>query len=182
MADPFVGEIRIFAGNFAPQNWFFCQGQELSINSYQQLYTIVLNTYGTPSSSSVFKLPNLQGNIPIHQGTGANPTLTNRTLGSKTGTETVTLTPLQIPSHTHNPQGRATPGNVTSPNGALWSQSPKVGPSQSQINVYGPAGSTTAMDPTIIQPVGSGQAHNNMQPYLALNFIICYNGEYPMRP
>ncbi|MFD1990612.1 phage tail protein [Paenibacillus nicotianae] len=182
MADPFTGEIRMFAGNFAPQDWLFCQGQEVSILAYQALYSIIGNNYGVSSSQNTFKLPNLQGNVPMHQGTGANPTLTPRAIGSTVGTETVTLSTLQMPIHNHIPQAKAIPGNTTSPSNALWSQSPKVGPSQSQINLYGVPNSTVPMDPLMVQYAGGGQPHNNMQPFLALNFIICCIGEYPLKP
>lgn len=181
MADPFVGEIRMFAGNFAPQDWFFCQGQELNGANYNQLYSVIGTIYGAGTSPNTFKLPNLQGNVPMHQGTGANPALTPHPIASTAGTETVTLSAVEMPLHNHIPQAKAIPGNTTSPNNALWSQSPKVGPSQSQINLYTVPNSTVPMDLLMVQNTGGGQPHNNMQPYLALSFIICYSGEYPIR-
>ena len=182
MADSFTGEIRMFAGNFAPQNWLFCMGQEVSINNYNTLFSIIGNIYGIPSNPSAFKLPNLQGNVPMHQGAGANPALTPRGIGSTTGTEKVTLTSPAMPAHTHTPQGQNLVGNVNSPNNSLWSQSPKSGRTQTQTNLYAPPSSTVPMDYNMVGFSGGNESHNNMQPFLALNFIICCNGEYPVRP
>lgn len=182
MADPFVGEIRMFTGNFAPQDWLFCQGQELNVMNYNLLFSVIGTTYGAGTSSNTFKLPNLQGNVPMHQGTGTNPALTPHPIASTAGTEKVALTAPQIPAHIHIPQAKAIPGNTNSPSNALWSQSPKVGPSQTQINLYGVPNSTVPMDSLMVQYTGGNQPHNNMQPFLALNFIICCNGEYPIKP
>lgn len=181
MSDPFVGEIRAFAGGYAPRGWLLCQGQEVNIQTYTQLFSLISTSYGSPSSPNNFKLPNLQGVAPSHQGSG--PGLTPRPYAGNFGNPTVTLTSAQLPAHTHTAMGLAAPGNSTSPNGTIWSQSPKVGPAQTQTVIYAPAGSNNVtMDPNVLLSQGSGNPHNNMQPYIALGFIICYEGEYPNRP
>lgn len=171
MGQPYVGEIRMFAGNFAPLGWYFCNGQLLSISENETLFQLIGTTYGGDGQQT-FAVPNLQSRVPIHQGTG--PGLSTRQMGEAAGTETVTLATNQIPNHTHaflasqdantvlNAQGNvigtpltATPFFAATPNLPLSSQS--------------------------ITPVGGSQPHENMQPYLCINFIISQFGIYPQQ-
>ncbi len=173
MGQPFVGEIRMFAGNFAPAGWMFCSGQLLPISAYETLFNLIGTTYGGDGQST-FALPDMQGRVPIHMGTFAGQT---STLAQKTGVESVALTQLQIPPHSH--QVLATSGTpVTSPANAL----PAVAnsPGQPGVMVYGqasPAG--TSLHPNTIQSAGNSLPHDNMQPFLCLSFIISLFGIFP---
>lgn len=174
MADQFVAEIRIFAGNFAPLGWAFCNGQILPISQNTALFSLLGTTYGG-NGTSTFALPNLQGCAPNGEGQGAG--LTYRVLGETGGAPTVTLTGNEIPPHIHMPNAVTGGGNGTSPAAAVWaSQAGRTPP---------PAYASTAnvaMNPGAIGPTGGGQPHNNMPPYLALNFIIALQGVFPPRP
>ena len=171
--DPFVAEIRIFAGNFAPRGWAFCNGQLLPISQNTALFSL-LGTYYGGNGQSNFGLPNLQGSAPIGEGQG--PGLSQRFLGEAGGAPTVTLMETQIPAHTHTPNAVTGGGSTTSPAGAVWaSQAGRTPP---------PAYASTANAPLgagAIGPAGSGQPHNNMPPYLTLNFIIALQGVFPPR-
>ncbi|MFF2158150.1 phage tail protein [Paenibacillus chitinolyticus] len=177
MADAYLGEIRIFAGNFAPRGWALCDGQLLQIVQYSALYAILGVQYGGDGKTT-FALPNLMGRAPVHQGTGSG--LTPRTVGSVTGAPAVTLTTNEIPTHTHIPQSVNAVGNQTGPSQAYWAQSPPQGlpGRQKQRNLYDPT-PTVQMNPQLLQLTGGSLPHNNMQPYLAMNFIICLSGEFP---
>jgi microcystin-dependent protein len=171
--DPFVAEIRIFAGNFAPGGWAFCNGQLLPISQNTALFSL-LGTYYGGNGQSTFGLPNLQGSAPIGEGQG--PGLTPRSLGEIGGAPTVTLMGSQIPAHTHAPNAVTGGGNTTSPASAVWaSQAGRTPPPAyaSAANVQLGAGA--------IGPAGNGQPHNNMPPFLTLNFIIALQGVYPPR-
>lgn len=174
MADAYIGEIRLFAGTFAPTGWAFCNGQEMLIQQYTALYSILGLRYGG-NGQTTFKLPDLRNRVPIHQGTGTG--LTPRQVGSVGGSSTVTLIEPEMPSHTHVPNSVSTStGSV--PAGAVWSNS-SIG--RLAANAYSGT-PTTTMNPTAIAPQGGSQPHNNMQPYQMLNFIICLtDGEYPVR-
>ena|ERR1700719_3018649 len=163
MAQPYVGEIRIFAGNFAPSGWMFCEGQLLPISEYDTLFNLIGTTYGGDGQST-FALPDLRGRIPLHQGNGFQ-------LAQTGGEETVTLTVQQIPSHTHALLGTTT--TATSPNasGDVLAQATLFFP---YINVA----PSVAMAPSI-GPVGGSQPHDNFQPYLCLDFIISLFGIFP---
>jgi microcystin-dependent protein len=176
MAIPFIGEIRIFAGTFAPQGWFFCQGQRLNIVPYQALYAVIGTTYGG-DGSSYFNLPNMQAYAPMGQGTGTG--LTPRTLGNACGVPAVTLTDNQMPPHTHTVQGTNATGTSNNPTSRLWA---KV-ISTPQIQPYGKtvAATPVAMHPSTLAPTGSGATHTNMQPFQGINFIIAYEGDFPVR-
>lgn len=174
MSSPFVGEIRIFCGNFAPRGWAFCNGQLLAISSNTALFSLLGTNYGG-NGVSTFGLPNLQGRNPLHRGQG--PGLTSYVLGEIGGVETVTLNSTQIPSHTHTAQADSTGGGGTAPTaGAYWGTVARGG-----TPPYGPATNLAAMNPALLSNVGGGLPHNNMSPYLALTFIVALQGIYPAR-
>jgi microcystin-dependent protein len=166
MSQPYVGEIRMFGGNFAPAGWMFCEGQLLPISNYETLFNLIGTTYGGDGQST-FALPDLRGRLPAHQGAGL-------VIGEQAGTETVTLTTAQIPAHSHVPQG-ATGGPVTSPSNAYPGSA--VGGTGSVL--YGPPPTTTPLVGTTIQNTGGNQPHNNFQPYLCVDFIISMFGIFP---
>jgi len=162
MSDPYIGEIRMFGGNFAPNGWLFCQGQVLSISDYDTLFNLIGTTYGGDGQQT-FALPNLASRIPVHMGSGF-------VLGQVGGVETVTLNTNQLPVHTHQPIG-STASTVVSPNGAYWAN---------YVNQeYSSQAPATAMAPNALSLSGGNQPHENMPPYLAINFIISLYGIYP---
>ncbi|MDX3775562.1 tail fiber protein [Chromatiaceae bacterium AAb-1] len=173
--DPYIGEIRLFSGQYAPQDWFFCAGQSLPVQQYNLLYSVIGNLYGGNTIS--FNLPDLRGRVPMGQGNG--PGLTPRVPGDKVGESTVLLTIDEIPSHTHTAMGSANvTGALADPANNIWGATPpnppgRPRPYNSEANVL--------MSPQALATAGGNQAHNNMQPYLALNFIIAVNGVYPVR-
>lgn len=169
--EPFIGEIRLFAGNFPPKDWALCDGQLLSIAQYTALFSILRTNYGGDGKST-FGLPNLQGRVAIHQGQG--PGLTARTLGERGGEAEVTLNEPQLPSHTHAAHC-ASSTSQASPEGAVWANSTGRG-----VRPYAPTPNST-MNPAALRPVGGGAPHNNLQPYVGLNYIIALNGVYPNR-
>lgn len=168
MADPFVAEIKIFAGNFAPKGHAFCNGQLMPISQNTALFSLLGTTYGGDGKST-FGLPNLQGRAPLHPGQG--PGLSLRDLGESGGGATVTLYPAEIPPHDHGPlhvhDAAATTGTPSASKNLARAPS----------NVYGPATNLVAMGDS----VGGGGAHENRQPYLGLNFIIALQGIFPPR-
>lgn len=174
MSEPFIAEIRIFAGNFAPRSWAFCNGQLLPIAQNTTLFSLIDTTYGGDGRTTT-ALPNLQGRAPMHPGRG--PRLTTRRLGESGGSETTTLTEAQMPSHTHGLMGAAEDPNNANPEGGLPAQIAGRG---SGTNLYGGTRNAT-MAINQLDNTGGGQAHNNMQPYLVMNFIIALQGLYPSR-
>jgi len=173
--DPFLGEIRMFAGNFAPRGWALCDGQLLPISNNTALFSLLGTTYGGDGRTT-FALPDLRGRAPIHAGQG--PGLTNKTLGQKGGEETVLLTVNQLPSHTHTAQINADSTVATSdiPKGALPARNAGSTPQ------YGNTPNTALSANSIsINTVGGNQAHPNMQPYITINYIIALQGIYPSR-
>jgi microcystin-dependent protein len=169
MAQPYVGEIKMFAGNFAPAGWMFCQGQLLPISEQETLFALIGTTYGGDGEST-FALPDLRGRLPIHMGQGGG--LDNRVLGETGGSEEVTLMTNQIPAHTHSFVAISDVGNQTSPVGNLAAQSLNVVPFINDA----PSASFNA---GAISPAGGSQAHTNFQPYLCVNFIISLFGIFP---
>jgi microcystin-dependent protein len=169
MSQPFVGEIRMFAGTFAPVGWEFCNGQMLPISENEVLFQLIGTTYGGDGEST-FALPNLQSRLPMHQGQGGG--LTNRIIGETGGVESVTLTTQQIPIHNHAAVGAAVTGDQTSANGAVPANSVTVTP---YLNTPPDA----AFDAQAIGPTGGSQPHDNLQPYLCINFIISLFGVFP---
>ena len=173
MSEPFLAEIRIFAGNFAPRGWAFCDGQLMPVSQNTALFSLIGTTYGGDGRTTT-ALPNLKGRAPMHPGRG--PGLTSRRLGQHGGAEMVTLTEAQMPNHTHT--ANASDDNATSNDaggrliargatrgGVLFAQSTNFGAMHSQS----------------LSNAGGSQPHNNMQPYMAINFIIALVGLYPSR-
>lgn len=171
MSEPFVGEIRMFGFNFAPKGWAFCSGQILPIQQNTALFSLLGITYGGDGRST-FALPNLQGRAPLFWGQG--PGLSDYSQGQTGGTTTVTLAANQMPAHNHPMSATTTNGSQLAPAGNIWAQD--VG----GANFYAPT-ATSPMNATIVGQAGGGQAHDNMQPYLAVNFCIALQGIFPAR-
>ena len=171
MSDPFVAEIRIFAGNFAPRGWAFCNGQVLPISQNTALFSLLGTTYGGDGSSN-FALPNLQDRFPMHPGVG--PGLSPRSLGEQNGSATVTLLTSEIPSHSHALQAAAA-GDTGTPSAAV------VPAATGGALVYGAPSDPVPMAGETLGQAGSSQPHQNRQPYLALSFIIALQGIFPPR-
>ena len=173
MTDQFVGEIRMFAGNFAPTGWALCNGQLLPISQNTALFSLLGTMYGGDGKST-FALPNLQGSVPLNSGAGAG--LSQRFQGETGGLPSVTLLQSEIPSHSHQAFG-ATGAGPTSPQNATWgTQAGRTPPP-----TYSSANPTAAMNPQALGPTGGNLPHNNMQPYLVVTFIIAMQGIFPPR-
>lgn len=181
MTDPFVGEIRINSFNYAPQGWASCDGQQLSIQQNAALYSLLGVAFGGDQKTN-FNLPDLRGRTPV--GVYTNPAtigqLTHYNMGQADGTETVALTTTQIPAHTHTWTCSNSANTVVNPASNFYAQSPAT------ANIYTTLPSTgslglTAFNSKIMGDAGGGQAHSNMQPFLALNFVIALSGTYPPR-
>lgn len=174
MSEPFIAEIRIFAGNFAPRGWAFCNGQLLPIAQNTALFSLIGTTYGGDGRSTT-ALPNLQGRAPMHQGTG--PGLSQRRMGENGGVDTVTLSEAQMPNHNHTLNGVNNPALVRLPSNEV-TLARSGGTSAYQQNT---TSSLVDMAPEALPSTGGSQAHNNRQPLLGLNFIIALTGLYPSR-
>lgn len=168
MSEPHIGEIRLFAGTFAPRGWAFCDGQQLWIWEYDTLFSLIGTTYGGDGMTQ-FALPDLRGRVPLHQGQG--PERVRRTLGEVGGQEFVTLTPQTLPTHTHTV--RASQETATSRTAV--GQAPAALPGSGKAYAVGPAETVLSQ----ASPVGGGQPHENRQPFLALHYIIALEGIYP---
>lgn len=167
----YIAEVRLFAGNFAPRNWAFCQGQILSISQNTALFSLLGTTYGG-NGQTTFALPDLRGRVPV--GTEQGPGLSPVRLGEKAGAQEVTLNVAQMPAHTHTVQSNAaTNGAATTsrPNGKV----PAAG------GAYADSSDGSALQGDVLNQAGGSQPHNNMQPYLGLNYIICLYGIFPSR-
>lgn len=178
MADPFIGEIRPWALNFAPYGWAFCNGQLLAIAQNTALFAVLGTTYGGDGKNN-FGLPNLQGRAPMHYGAG--PGLTTRALGESGGAVNTTLTSTQLPIHNHNVTAQNVNANLTTANNQFLANALEVGPRTVPFNSYGPASSLTPMATSSVQTVGGGQSHENMQPFLSINMCIALQGIFPVR-
>jgi microcystin-dependent protein len=174
MADPFVAEIRIFPFNFAPKGWAFCDGQLLPLSQNTALFSLLGTTYGGDGKST-FALPNLMGRVPMHPSQG--PGLSLRDLGESGGTPAVTLLEAEIPSHSHAVKASSGAGTTASPDGAAWAQ-PRYG--RVAEKAYGTT-INASMGANSTGIAGGGLPHNNMQPYLTMNFCIALQGVYPPR-
>lgn len=176
MADNFIGEIRIFSGNYAPVGWAFCNGQLLAIQQYTALFSLLGTQFGGDGKST-FGLPNFQGTGPMCFGNSLG--LTPRAIGDAFGAATVTLAPNQMASHNHGAAADITGGTATTPVGNVWSQEKK---GKGTIPLYSDVSANpVAMDPNVLSSVGGFQPHNNLAPYLPLTFIIALSGIYPSR-
>jgi len=164
MAQPYVGEIRMFGGNFAPAGWMFCEGQLLPISENETLFQLIGTTYGGDGQST-FALPDLRGRLPMHQGNGF-------ILAETGGAEEVTLTVQQIPVHNHPFLGSTAPGNQASPVGFLPAAS-------NTVSIYKAAAPANALNAQAAGATGGSQPHTNFQPYLCIDFIISLFGIFP---
>ena len=173
MSNPFVAEIRIFAGNFAPKGWAQCAGQLMPISQNTALFSLLGTTYGGDGKSN-FALPNLQGCAPMQAGQG--PGLSLRDLGETGGEPTVTLLQSEMPAHSHTVQCSLTGGGITSPVGNAWASGLKGHPP-----AYAPSGPNVPMSPLALSTAGGSLPHNNMPPFLGLMFIIALQGVFPAR-
>jgi len=167
---PFVGQIKIFAGTFAPQGWLFCNGQLLPISEYETLFNLIGTTYGGDGVTT-FALPDLRGRVPVHVGQG--PGLSNYVLGDQGGSEKVTLTVNQMPAHTHARAVSAAPGTSDSPANMVPAETPDGVPA------YSTSASAT-MNPGMVAKAGGSQPHNNVKPYTVVNYIIAVEGIFPV--
>jgi microcystin-dependent protein len=175
MSNPFVAEIRIFAGNFAPTGWALCDGQLMPISQNTALFSLLGTTYGGDGKSN-FALPNLQGSAPMQQGQG--PGLSLRDLGEMGGEQTVTLLQSEMPAHNHSVSSTANANGTTPvPTGSAWSKSVHI---RTQVPLYS-ATAGAQMSPFAITIAGGNQPHNNMMPFLVLTFIIALQGVFPAR-
>jgi len=174
MSDPFVAEVRIFPFNFAPKGWAFCNGQLMPISQNTALFSLLGVTYGGDGKSN-FALPNLQGRTPMQAGQG--PGLSLRDLGEQAGEEAVTLLTTEMPAHSHGAVAASGTGQGSPANNA-WASGLKTGPS-----VYSPSdpNNNVQMNPLALSITGGGQPHNNLMPYLTLNFCIALQGVFPPR-
>jgi len=165
MAQPYVGEIRMFAGNFAPAGWMFCEGQLLPISENETLFQLIGTTYGGDGEST-FALPDLRGRLPIHQGNGL-------ILAETGGAEEITLTVNQIPAHSHPLLASTSPGTASNAQGNVTSSSPSI-----LLYIEG-TGPDSPLLASAVSSVGGSQPHTNFQPYLCMNFIISLFGIFP---
>lgn len=168
MSNPYIGEIRIFAGSFAPAGWAFCDGGLLPISENDILFVVIGTTYGGDGQST-FALPDLRGRVPVHQGNGS-------TLAESGGVESVTLTVNQIPTHSHAARCSSGGANTSAnPLNAVWNISDVTQYATSAVPVDG------TMSPASLSPAGGSQPHDNMLPYLGLNFILSLFGRFPQQ-
>ncbi|MFB9329922.1 phage tail protein [Paenibacillus aurantiacus] len=170
MSEQYIGEIRMFAGNFPPSGWAFCDGRLLAISQFDVLFSLIGTTYGGDGQNT-FALPDLRGRIPLHAGTNPS-TGSSYILGQLGGTEAVTLTSRQLPAHSHIVQASNALSESADPAGNVWGLSPNLNP---YVN-GAPSGS---MNASAISAVGGNLPHDNMMPYLPVSFIIALEGVYP---
>ncbi len=176
-----IGEIRLFGGNFAPKNWAFCAGQILSISSNTALFSILGTTYGG-NGTTTFALPDLRGRTAV--GTGNGPGLSSYTLGEMTGAETVALVTAEMPAHTHIATmvaSTAVPTAASPSGGALGMGNRSVPMPTMFTDTMSSPPAIMGANSAVLAPTGNGQAHENRQPYLALNYVICQFGVFPSR-
>jgi microcystin-dependent protein len=171
MSEPFIGEIRMFAGNFAPRSYAFCDGQLLAISQNDALFSLFGTIYGGDGRTT-FGLPDLRGRIPIHMGTG--PGLSTRPIGQKGGSETAALTAAHLPAHSHALQASASPATESQPVG-------NTPAGNTPVDVYSTSGATDVMAASSTTQVGGGDAHPNVQPFLCIHYIVALFGVYPSR-
>jgi len=178
MSDQYLGEIRMVGFNFAPVGWALCNGQTLSISQYTALFSLLGTTYGG-NGTTTFALPNLQGRVPIHQGSGSG--LSPYVIGQSGGAETVTLTQQQIAAHNHTISVNNQNGSQSDPTNAILAVGNTGGRSPTVNNNYTTAAGTGTLAPAAVSQAGGNQPHTNIQPYLTVNFIIALTGIFPSR-
>ncbi|WP_339763985.1 tail fiber protein [uncultured Hoeflea sp.] len=171
MSEPFVGEIRMFAGNFAPRGWAFCDGQLLAVSQNDALFSLLGTIYGGDGRTT-FGLPDVRGRVPLHQGTG--PGLSSRRLGSKGGSESETLTTNQLASHSHDFMANTAMATDENPEGRVVAQG-------AGVNFYRGESQSTSMASDMIAHTGGSRSHTNLMPTLCIHFIIALFGIYPSR-
>jgi microcystin-dependent protein len=169
MSTPYVGEIRMFGGNFPPAGWAFCEGQSMPISENETLFQLIGTTYGGDGEET-FNLPNLGGRLPMHQGAGYQ-------IGQMGGTPSVTLSVDQTPAHGHPLLGSTGTASGTNPQNSVFAHLPDAGVQAA----YGTTAPFGAIDPSSVAPMGGSQPHDNMQPYCAVSFIISLFGVYPQQ-
>lgn len=169
MSNPFVGEIRIFAGNFPPQGWMICNGATVPISEYDTLFALIGTTYGGDGQST-FALPDLRGRVPIHKGQG--PGLSNYVIGQSGGSETVTLTTANMPTHTHALKASSGVSNGSAGRAGVLAAT-------AAVNMYGSEVPASPMAAQAVSPLGGSQAHENMAPFVSINYIISLFGIFP---
>lgn len=174
MAEAYLGEIRMFGGDYAPTNWAFCDGQEILIQDNEMLYCLIGINFGGDGETK-YALPDMRGRVPVHMG--YSPGLTWKYIGTKGGVEYVSLTADQIPSHTHNLKASTANASGTAPAGKVLAKP--------AVNAYAPASTDAAqqveLHPETLEGTGGGQPHWNHMPYQCITFIICLNGNFPPR-
>jgi microcystin-dependent protein len=170
MSEPYIGEIRMFGGSFAPAGWAFCDGQSMDISENDTLFNLIGTTYGGDGQTT-FNLPDLRGRVPIHMGTHAGTTYQ---LAEMAGVESVTLTTQQIPLHTHPMPGSSSAATTADPTNNMLATAPLA-----TTFPYGTDAPLTALSPSAVTPSGGSQQHENLQPYACINFIISLFGTYP---
>jgi len=175
MSDPFVAEIRIFPFNFAPTGWAFCNGQLIAISQNTALFSLIGTMYGGNGTTN-FNLPNLQGNAPLHFGQG--PGLSLYAQGQTGGQTAVTLSQAQLPSHSHTVSANSGTGTKVNPQNNTWAA---AGAGRAQKMYSATTASPLAMSSLATTQAGGSQPHNNLMPYLTLNFCIALQGVYPSR-
>jgi len=172
MSEPFLAEIHIFGFNFPPRGWATCDGQVLPINQNQSLYSLLGTTYGGDGRTT-FALPDLRGRTPLHVGNSTTPGSVNHSQGQKSGEETHILTPSEMPGHDHSVAANAASATSDEPQGNL--------PARAGFDAYGGATALGAFGTETVNDTGGGQGHDNMQPWLAVNFCIALQGIFPSR-
>ncbi|MCA9972191.1 MAG: phage tail protein [Anaerolineales bacterium] len=171
MSEPFVGEIRMFAGNFAPRGWAFCDGQLLAVSQNDALFSLLGTIYGGDGRTT-FGLPDMRGRVPLHQGQG--PGLSPRRIGAKAGAESVTLTTAQMPAHAHTVRVSGADAHSSAPAGMLPGKTASIG-------LYTTSAPANDFAPTAVGSSGGSRSHSNLMPTLCINFIIALVGIYPSR-
>lgn len=173
MSEPFVGEIKMFAGNFAPRSFAFCDGQLLAVAQNNALFALLGTTYGGDGRTT-FGLPDMRGRLPVHAGGSGGPGLTNRALGSKSGIENATVNANQLPLHTHTYSATTAAGTQSNPSGQVVANNANV-----KLFIEDPPG--VSMAATALTAIGGSGSHTNLMPSLCVNFIIALFGIFPSR-